>query len=303
MRINRFILVFWIALCALLITSCTPGKTQSTQRAIVTPPITSDVASVATPTAWLMPFPSPTPIPAIPHSAQQQLFSILANNGGCELPCFLGIVPGTTLWSDAQTILEEFSWIKPIPQDPYASTTALTSYTTDIYTSYEVTLDGYIKVEVDNKNVVQNIVFRSEIKQSGNLGTRDRHLSWYSMSEILKRHGIPDAIYLYYTNRTLVYTIDMIYEKQKFVVEYTGLASLNTDYSYTLCPDFGDGSISYFKIGVAKLSSQDDVKLIMGNRFWESMHLLEEITQINYEEYFTLINNFDIPACFIVKKP
>ncbi|MDH5507610.1 MAG: hypothetical protein OEZ02_10350, partial [Anaerolineae bacterium] len=38
------------------------------------------------------------------------ILDLLENNGGCRLPCFWGITPGETTWSEAYALLAPLSW-------------------------------------------------------------------------------------------------------------------------------------------------------------------------------------------------
>lgn len=46
-----------------------------------------------------------TPVPTLPPKEQNAyLLNLIETNGGCELPCFLGIQPGISSWEDIRLI-------------------------------------------------------------------------------------------------------------------------------------------------------------------------------------------------------
>lgn len=47
-----------------------------------------------------------TPVPTLnPQDAKKAMLDLYADNGGCELPCWWGIMPGVTSWAEANNIL------------------------------------------------------------------------------------------------------------------------------------------------------------------------------------------------------
>jgi hypothetical protein len=54
-----------------------------------------------------------TPLPTLSAPESTEFIEeLLLNNGGCKLPCFWGIVPGTTEWNTAKAFLETFAEVK-----------------------------------------------------------------------------------------------------------------------------------------------------------------------------------------------
>jgi hypothetical protein len=55
---------------------------------------------------------TPIPVPTLnKEKANQVVRELLKNNGGCILPCWFGVTPGVTPWTEARKIFESFSTI------------------------------------------------------------------------------------------------------------------------------------------------------------------------------------------------
>ena len=112
----KFILLI---LVMILLTNCTtqkPDVAVSTDTA--TPPATNTVvptikpSETVTPTPTLTdlptftPAPTWTPLPTLStNQAKAKVKELLETNGGCELPCWWGIVPNKTTWADLSHFL------------------------------------------------------------------------------------------------------------------------------------------------------------------------------------------------------
>jgi len=76
-----------------------------TSTAVPLPSITPTVTRTATP-VWI-------PLPTLaPEQAEEAIMELLRTNGNCRLPCWFGVVPGVTTWSEARRIFEPFATIE-----------------------------------------------------------------------------------------------------------------------------------------------------------------------------------------------
>jgi hypothetical protein len=242
--------------------------------------------------------PAPTLIP----DAQERFFSLLENNGKCELPCFLGIFPGKSSWVDANSILQPFDVNGSIPYDKTRSTATNRTYSTTIKT--EMRHDNltwmymYLHLDVDQNNLVQHIAMDVEIYGNGSTEFRDKHLLMYSLREVFLRNGPPDMIY--YTFDRSGYGFDVVYNKLKMVIDFAGNAKQNTDGGYTVCPNIGDGGISSMRIVLASSTDPIDVKTLIGYPI-DSNPTFEKATGISLDDFYHLMISDQQPACFQVK--
>ncbi len=129
MRAYTHVLRLGLAMIVLFASSChrstiiptpantTPANTLAAPTASqfvssVTPNKVVTSAPTSTKEAAPIPVPSPTdrevPTLSVEH-ARVRLVELLANNGGCQLPCFWGITPGETTAQQARNILAPLS--------------------------------------------------------------------------------------------------------------------------------------------------------------------------------------------------
>jgi hypothetical protein len=290
---NRIPMFCWFApIMLILAATCSGPESKKT----VTPP--SGTPRAIRPTTT--PISSPTGLPTMSVESQLQFYALLENNRGCELPCVLGITPGETSWKEAAPFLADLARNKPLTPNPFSISDVFDEYIAEIYTGHEVLLDGNIQADVDGGNTIQHMTMFFEIKSGKFTETHDRHLAWYSLSDVMHRNGQPDDVYIYTTNQSLSYSIDIVYASRRFVVQYTGKAKLNDDSSYTLCPNLGDGDVSYVKIAVAGTRDPADVKTLIGFPFWEGSKLLDESTEITATDFYQLMTGDAQPACFML---
>ncbi|MBK7450361.1 MAG: hypothetical protein IPJ47_13445 [Anaerolineales bacterium] len=205
----------------------------------------------------------PPPPPTLALELQDQLYTMLQTNGGCELPCFLGIRPGSTTVSGTKAILETYDFRHEISRYIVAENNNAEWYAANIFTSKDVYLDFHVDVLVAN-NIVQGLIvgFNAPEKMDrlGREDLTDRHLERYGILELFRRHGIPDDIYITppHTQDTIAaYGIDVIYNHSQIMGMYSGIAKLDKNGTYELCPSIGDGQVGGFMLIVAAPSIDD----------------------------------------------
>jgi hypothetical protein len=130
--------------------------------------------------------PSSTAIPSrpIPTTAQKEpteiTLELLRTNNGCELPCWWGIIPDQTRWSDAEDFLKPFSniyerqppseWFVYDVRSPIAKTF---SELGEIRATYAVRGGTVKELEV------------SEFDEDS-----------YHLASFLQKHGVPSEVYI-----------------------------------------------------------------------------------------------------------
>jgi hypothetical protein len=220
-------------------------------------------------------FTTPTllpPPPTLAFAIQDQLYNALQTNGGCELPCFLGITPGSTTVSDAKSILETYDFRHATSRYIVAENNNAEWHHASIFTSKDVYLDFYVDALVAN-DIVQGIIvgFNSpqRLDRLGHEDLSDRHLERYGILELFRRHGIPDEMYITppRTHNTIAaYGIDVIYNHSQIMAMYPGIANLDKNGKYKLCPSIGDGDVGGFMFAVAAPSVDDMPYFFFSNR-------------------------------------
>lgn len=83
-------------------TVVTPTVTPSSSSTLAPPTATSTVTLMPTNIPTLIPTPTWTPLPTLSvQEKHAKIQELLETNNGCKLPCWWGIIPGKTPWSEA----------------------------------------------------------------------------------------------------------------------------------------------------------------------------------------------------------
>ena len=201
-----------------------PASIATATRTVTTTPKSTSAHSVV-PTNTL------AAIPILPEDeARAQLLGLLADNGGCRLPCLLGITPGKTTFTEAQTILLPFSSISismNLSDDTSPDSAWLTydegDSRTFIKLSYLYSDNGIISHIAFNgaeyKELAGN---RSLVFDSKNFSERLRP---YMLSKILSEFGRPASVVIHTSGKQISgsggFEILLFYPEQGIFVHYT----------------------------------------------------------------------------------
>ena len=90
-----FLLVYVMFIAACDASSVTPTA-KATAFLDTTPRPLNSPSPVPSGTSTITPFPTLAGLPTLSVDQQLKWYKLLKNNGGCELPCFLGLTPGKT---------------------------------------------------------------------------------------------------------------------------------------------------------------------------------------------------------------
>lgn len=254
---SKKLLVVWLCylLCSLffaIISGCTmsrenmpavEGETITQLVATVAPTNTFKITATLRPTSTDVPQTSPPtsttflPTPSLTATLTYEkevvvLAELMQKNGGCELPCWWGVVPGE---SNLEIIKADFTQ-KGL-----------------LVGSNSIGINGgyVVSVEFDTEEgIVQAISVRSSFLTD--IHNRNAFLSgWqrYSLMNILSRHGVPSRVLVYHpfafdSGGGSAYHLLVFYEDSGIVIEYRGEADqLNGD-RFRTCPDLSNvGSI------------------------------------------------------------
>jgi hypothetical protein len=173
---------------------------------------------------------------------------MLANNGGCELPCWWGITPGVTPWEEAQH--QFLSYGRSIVSWSWDVDKWGTGYKTGLLGRREAYPFDY---------VVEHRIY----EQGGTvslIGARGHVPGWpadewslsprfvedwerYTLDQVLARFGKPSQVLLHYWFESIApFSVGVLYEDRGILVEYMGLTQGEKDegeYSFNpvvICP-------------------------------------------------------------------
>lgn len=264
MNMSKFRYLFLYVLLCLMLFSC---GIQSEPRSNMIPTATSTpfviVQATSTTTQFVTPTFPPSP-PTLSFEIQDELYDALQTNGGCELPCFLGVHPGETSLQGAFDIFEPYKSGSILPFT-FGGMPPMDGYSIFVDTSKDTTLDFSLDL-MASSGIVQGVIigFHTPVKYDINKNRHedllDRQLEGYGILELFRRHGIPDEIYITppHTYDTIAaYGIDVIYNHSQIMGMYSGIAKLDKDGRYELCPSIGDGQVGGFILIVAAPSIDD----------------------------------------------
>lgn len=156
------------------------------------------------------------------------LFEVLKTNGGCDFPCFMGIIPGKTTFEEAKEVFMQTGWsISIIPQTDGDAMTANSPKNSSIG------IDAWIRT-------VDNIVSHLEISIGG--AGYLNYVDYHALINILSRFGKPDGIWISLPPalkelRLEQTTFKMVvyYKDKNMIFQYDGIANLKGD-TYEICP-------------------------------------------------------------------
>jgi hypothetical protein len=291
---NRNILILVVLL--LVLAACAPVVNQSDAASTgeATP-----TAALPTQTATTQIVDTPSYAPTLePTERDALIYSFLANNGGCEYPCFWGITPGVSAWEDTRNYLASFGTIRDFEDDPPVYTAIFTNPTL---------INGEF-----------TFIFMTNNDQISYIGA----LTSMTVSEVLQQYGMPDEIqtailtspegvrtdYLFvYLERGFFirYMIDFIYHMPEITPNENG-------FSIYLCPrDFIPDYVSthnyYYLVAWDPNSEQsfeevyDQMAPIL-NSLAPVYNEIRTVSDIDLEQFFAIWLN-ETDDCFTLECP
>jgi len=272
-----FFLVITLGLSGCIPAGLTPAPTR-----IETPVFSPTPVS---PTANLAPTATETPtLPATlePEQVRETIKTLLQESGDCDAPCFLGIMPGRTTLEEAKKIFASLGL-------PVNSTTQDNKEFYGI--AYD--FDGGLSIRVIltvQEDVVKNL--RVGIIDETQVGV-PRQWSAYSPETLISRYGAPSRVdfFLGRVAPTPTHSMDLYFEEEKLIVEYTGVNLLN---------------VNLPKVEICPLTNQVDyIQIWMGNdpQYPPSPGVpLEEAASLTMDQFSKLMTRSPDKACFNLKE-
>lgn len=268
------------------------------------PSQTATITAVPSITATATPRPTSTitltPFPTIPKDKiLAKLDQLYLYNNGCKLPCWWGITPGTTTWSDARNFLMQFDaansnepnsvWntIEVDHTDPLTKNPSRFTHATFRYfpsPGFNQPFGTQVNFEVQDGVVVA-------IKLASDISTR-----MFDLQKLYKEYGDPDRILVVpedcppgqYCWADTFY----MYDEKGFMSHSSSFIDGIKSTAVTLCHGAGSGEITTWAPGInidLKTYKEDNPKLIP----------LDQVAQEQISEFYTEKNYgktcFDIP--------
>jgi hypothetical protein len=323
--LNRLL---WIGAALSLLTGCTPSVSPSTQLPTITwapteslvpsptrsstptqifhPVVTQpspEVTRTTIDTSTLPPStPSATPVPTLTAKERQNTFlEFLRTNAGCKLPCWWGVIPGKTNWSEVEKLLNHmgvniFSF--PQPDGTILNSPGDFDFEDNIQ---------YIFGFTEKNNIVEDIYLRS-IGDSNPVGFQSA-LESYSPRQVMADYGAPSRVWMYtdsmdYGERT-GYSLWLAYDNLGFLIRYEGFVQQRDQPIYRICPRFDQG-MDIQEIGIVLQSPDNPRPLEKRDPLYSEKvqytHTLEDATGLTVDEFYKLFTQDKKPACFDTPK-
>ncbi len=160
---------------------------------------------------------SPSPKIQTKEEIIEYVTNLLNTNNSCELPCFIGIIPGVSSWNDVKAFFQPFSEIYPHGEEKSKFSTEIfiprTGKDLILYMRLSIT-DGYI-----NDLIAGN--FFSER---------------FSLSNILIEQGMPTSVFLSASNSDLPpdkfiepFYLELYYPEKGIIADFSGNATIDNN--------------------------------------------------------------------------
>jgi len=320
-QISRQILYGFVLVVGFMLTACSigaetvPTNTVTEATSLSQKPFTPTLAPSSTPTVT----PSPgsptlippsqtsiTPVPTLLIEEQESYFlNLLETNGGCQLPCFMGIQPGKAVWEEARVVEGPVYFRESyLPNDAGAMT---------IYTNLEA-LRNFDLVFWGSKDIIERIRVDARLYPDDPyeyIPAFARVMSQYSLVNVLSEYGVPSRILLAVVGvveagGTSQAEILLFYDHFGILIKYhfwsVALQDRETS-AFRVCPDYGHNDV----ISLYLQGPQGDTPLerMIGdqNDYYLNPYLqpLEEITSLSVKDFYEIFIAPDNTGCFEIQ--
>ncbi|MCG2786850.1 MAG: hypothetical protein L6461_17300 [Anaerolineae bacterium] len=185
-----------------------------------------------TPTQAVTPSPEPKPFPTQGELSDKDfVLHLLQTNGGCELPCWWGIVPGETRWEDAELFLSRFTLRI---EDDWEETKKGADGQSHQIKNFVVYMDidqpdpGLFGIRIKDEFVTGIYVSRPLTKPH------------FSLRKLLNNQGVPSKIFIFTHSNVMEpptpFDLILYYQEQRLLIIYTTLVYKENE-QITACLD------------------------------------------------------------------
>lgn len=253
------------------------------------PSTTQTITKTAMNTPWsnLKPSPTGTPseIPLFTLSQQevgQILLELYETNGGCEMPCWWGIVPGETSW---ETALELLSPIGEFGEPFIYEKGSVYRIFIDVPEGFEPFPPFSVSLETKDHVVVQRITVVDNTTKSYND---------YKLSDYLALLGKPDQVYVEVHFDHVFFSLIYL-EKGLILYNQEIKNELLKHTEFFSCPQYSDDW--YWNVRNPKTVLMEDLVEAVADPRWPNTFPLEEVSEITPQEFYELYLDPDTTVC------
>lgn len=285
-----------------------PTKHVSQTPSEVTKEIYDGNSQTSTPVA------SPTPVstntsiyvaPIIPTlnsaDAKQLLNRMLSQNGGCKLPCWLGIYPGETRWADARATLNSF--VERIEEQKFTEPDADgNTHTIDLAYVYfergvpspEFSLEtpGYFSVQsVDG--IVQSVLAYQDTS------------SHFNLSDLLSEYGKPSEVYINTTFASptgeVPFSLVVYYPNKGILAFYHENAPVVEDKIHFCAKEKGPINLEIWS-PTEIITQKVKEEFITGLDYWlfdTGLHPVQDVSNLTVEQFYLNFSDTNNTTCIV----
>ncbi|GEM_PF-945817 len=280
---------------------------------IISPSPTKTIPPTFTTTATDTPTPlsTLTAVPTLPiEDAHNRLLDLLGTNGGCQLPCLWGIMPGKSTDWEARNILMPLSGVAEFASfGPLHG--ILGGGITPQYIEGELRLNSAVDYFYGEDGIVSSISFRVQEEKvvtdaNGNWISKTpiydsptfiKRVEYYSLSHLLSEQGMPTSVMIASSgpskNRigSILTHIAVFYPERGILAQYTTLVNENeVGSSIISCPINAHIEMNLYSAG-----NPDSFYTLLEQTNWgitkNSYKPLQEATSMSVEEFYEIFRN------------
>lgn len=274
--------------------SATYSFSTNTPRPTVTLRPSKTATITLTPTIVLSPTSSATPLPTLEVAeAQKKLNFMVYQNGGCELPCWWGIVPGMTRQDDFINVMNTF--VTRIENTAFSYETKMASRTT-IYYKFENQSDLHAFEVLSVDGIVQRVDAYSDVTER------------FTLANILRNYGKPEEILLATEPASptgdVPFSLILFYPEKgilaHFYAEFGG--RIKGDY-VSICPQYLLPALYLWPSGnpqqseLEKQSLIESINIYYTNYNGKKYKSLEAVSEFSIDKFYAMFQQKNTTSC------
>ena len=294
-------LTFVVLMTLALVASCTapaapmitpsttlPSNTPFASMTPLLPTVTytftlSPVSPTATASPTVVALPTLTPAPTFtPNERQALVQEMLKTNGGCDLPCWWGIVPGQTDWQTAKG--------------------RFIAYGGSVFDVTRSTLPFEYRIShsfVQRDGVVESIQVMVEVH--GGITPDQFATDWkrYSLDRVLTRYGVPAQVWLFLEPSTEPgsssnYGLTVAYGDLGVLIYYEGAATISETRTQA-CPRMQNVVLMLFQLQQPNTTASNNQPAFPSGKPF--VHTLEEATGMSLDTFYKTFKSDNNQTC------
>jgi hypothetical protein len=278
------------------------NETRSQVPSTSTMPVTVPLEPTMTPLASPTPVPEPTTLPStLSYDERRPLIvELLDTNAGCRLPCWWGIDPARTSWSEAEQFILNMGASTSI----FSEDDGLVYYSTGGFNFDDLQI--YHEIAFFERLGAVDSIF---VSASGFGDVEAFQTMWHEFGpeHIVSAYGEPSRVWIQSVasahegslGDTVPYDVWLFYDDLGFLLRYDGVAKNQS--TYELCPTFGVGGNLSAGLEIYMQSAKNPTPLehLVGDRMGDSSTILSlsGATNLSIHEFSDLLQNEVVP-CF-----